>query len=91
MKRWQSILALLAACGAAAFLIFHGASSANVLHVHAQLDRARHQLAEVSQANQVLREKITALHDPAYIARLAHRQLGMIKPGQRAYEIVKSP
>lgn len=91
MKRWQSILALLAASGVAAFLIFHGASSANVFHVHEQLDKTRQQLAQVTRANQSLREKITALHDPSYIARLAHRQLGMIKPGQRAYEIVKAP
>ncbi len=57
-----------------------------------QLDRTAAELARLQQDNQRLGERITALQtDDAEIERVAREQLGMVKPGERAYAILPPP
>lgn len=51
-------------------------------------ERGRH--AELAQENRDLRERRTALRDPAAIEREA-RRLGMVAPGERSYVIRDLP
>jgi len=60
-----------------------------------RLEREAARLVRVKQSlqeqNAVLREEIKLLHTLAYIERIAREQLGLVKPGEIAVLIVRSP
>lgn len=57
-----------------------------------QLERTTAELERLQQDNERLGARITALQtDDAEIERVAREQLGMVKPGERAYAILPPP
>lgn len=54
-------------------------------------DRARHQLASLSQQNAALTKRIAQLQNSAYIEQIARQQYGLVLPGEEAYGILPTP
>ncbi len=48
------------------------------------------QIAALDAENAALRARATALQQPAGIERIAHRELGLVMPGQKAYAVAPS-
>ena len=57
------------------------------LSQRAQLARLQLQSHVLQQQNSQLRERVTQLHDPAYLQRLARECLGMVKPGEIRFSV----
>jgi cell division protein FtsB len=54
-------------------------------------DRARRQLATLSQENAALAKRIAQLQNSAYIEQIARQQYGLVLPGEQAYGILPTP
>ncbi len=53
-----------------------------------QLNAVSSQLSRLQAANRALRAKARLLRTNAEIAKLAHEQYGLVKPGQEAYVVL---
>jgi len=54
----------------------------------AQIHTLEHQSVILERANLQLNHRITSLHDPSQLERLARECLGMVKPGEIAFVVV---
>ena len=52
------------------------------------MSQAQHRVSVLQQENQVLRNRITQLQNPATIEEIARSQYGLVAPGWQAYGIV---
>ena len=84
--RWDRVgrVALLAMLGVVAFL--YGQHALAYLSTRSQFERQGAIVRSLERQNAQLEAQQRALKDPATIVQLA-RQLGMVRPGERAYAV----
>jgi cell division protein FtsB len=88
--RWDRVgrVAMLIVLLALVYLYIGAARS--FLSTYSQARQRRSDVAQLERANAGLRARAAALHSPSTLEREA-RQLGMVRPGERAYVIQGLP
>lgn len=56
-----------------------------------QISAVRHQISVLDAENSHLRKEVVSLHQPATIERIASREFGLVKKGDKAYAVLPSP
>ena len=88
--RWDRVgrIAMLVVLLALVYLYFGAARS--FLSTYSEAQHRRGEVTQLERANAALRARRAALHSPSTLEREA-RQLGMVRPGERAYVIQGLP
>jgi cell division protein FtsB len=85
MRRAVRLLLAAVALGGLVFLFV--LPGRTWLEQRSAMSTAQHRLQVLESENAALSQRITQLQDPAYIARTARQQYGLILPGQRVFAI----
>jgi cell division protein FtsB len=83
-------VAVLLVAGAAALYVF-GAGFLEWYALTREVARLTVVRRDLQEQNAVLREEMRLLQTPAYIERLAREQLGLVRPGEVAILILRTP
>ncbi len=85
--RGQWVLLAVATVVVAALAV-HGAGSANVFAEQRSLASVQRQVHQLQAENRALAGEARMLRNPVEIANLAHREFGLVFPGEKAYQIM---
>lgn len=55
------------------------------------IDQERAKLAKLTEENAALERRLARNQDLAYVEKLAREQLGLVRPGEKAYVVVRGP
>lgn len=89
IPRWVKII--VAVVVLAAVLVLFSIKYLEVYRLTREAVRLADLRRSLQEQNAVLREEMKLLHTPAYVEKIAREQLGLVKPGEIAFLIIRPP